>query len=118
MNFEKKWQLWPKNVISQIPQSLYNFISTLVYFENGVPELYPGDLLNDDAILKWMLLELKQEEIKELTVPMLGMASNKMLIVSRFGHLHFKEWKIYKILKYFSLKKWIKKSPSMLIAGS
>ena len=25
-----KWQLWPKNVISQIFQSLYNFISTLV----------------------------------------------------------------------------------------
>ena len=46
-------------------------IPSLVYFENGVPELYPGDLLNDDAILKWMLSELKQEEIKELTVPML-----------------------------------------------
>lgn len=44
---------------------------SLVYFENGVPELYPGDLLNDEAILKWMLSELKQEEIKELTVPML-----------------------------------------------
>ena len=28
MNFEK-WQLWPKNVITQILQSLYNFISTL-----------------------------------------------------------------------------------------
>ena len=46
-------------------------LPSLVYFENGVPELYPGDLLNDDAILKWMLSELKQEEIKELTVPML-----------------------------------------------
>ena len=45
---------------------------TLIYFENGVPEIYPGDLLNDDAILKWMLAELKQEEIKELTVPMLN----------------------------------------------
>ena len=33
--------------------------------------MYPGELLNDDAILKWMLSELKQEEIKELTVPML-----------------------------------------------
>ena len=34
--------------------------------------MYSGDLLNDDAILKWMLSELKQEEIKELTVPMLN----------------------------------------------
>ena len=28
--FWTKWQLWPKNVITQILQSLYNFISTLV----------------------------------------------------------------------------------------
>ena len=27
--FRTKWQLWPKNVITQILQSLYNFISTL-----------------------------------------------------------------------------------------
>jgi hypothetical protein len=47
-------------------------LPSLVYFENGVPELYTGDLLNDDAILKWMLSELKQEEIKELTVAMLA----------------------------------------------
>ena len=46
-------------------------LPALVYFENSVPEVYEGDLLNDDAILKWMLSELKQEEIKELTVPML-----------------------------------------------
>ena len=46
-------------------------LPSLVYFENGVPELYIGDLLNNEAILKWMLSELKQEEIKELTVPML-----------------------------------------------
>ncbi len=32
----------------------------LVYFENGVPELYSGDLLNDNAIMKWMMSELKQ----------------------------------------------------------
>ncbi len=43
----------------------------LVYFERGVPELYGGDLLNDNAIMKWMKAELKQEEIKEVTVPML-----------------------------------------------
>ena len=43
-------------------------LPALVYFENGVPEIYKGDLLNDDAILKWMKNELKQEDIKEITV--------------------------------------------------
>lgn len=32
----------------------------LVYFENGVPEIFSGDLLNDNAIMKWMMSELKQ----------------------------------------------------------
>ena len=43
-------------------------VPALVYFENGVPEVYGGDLLNDGAVLKWMKSELKQEEIKEITV--------------------------------------------------
>ena len=43
-------------------------LPALVYFENGVPEVYTGDLLNDGAVLKWMKSELKQEEIKEITV--------------------------------------------------
>ena len=44
----------------------------LVYFENGVPELFEGDIRNDNQIIKWMLDELKQEEIKHVTVPMLN----------------------------------------------
>ena len=43
-------------------------LPSLVYFMNGVPEVYEGDLLNDGAVLKWMKSELKQEEIKEITV--------------------------------------------------
>ena len=43
-------------------------LPSLVYFENGVPEVYDGDLLNDKAVLKWMKSELKEEEIKEITV--------------------------------------------------
>ena len=35
-------------------------IPCLVYFESGVPEVYKGDLLNDNAIMKWMMSELKQ----------------------------------------------------------
>ena len=52
-------------------------IPALVYFEGGVPELYEGDLLNDKAVMKWMKSELKQEEIKEVTVPMLDKLIDK-----------------------------------------
>ena len=38
--FWTKWQLWPKNVITQILQSLYNFISTLAYEENNVEDVF------------------------------------------------------------------------------
>ena len=33
--FWTKWQLWPKNVITRILQSLYNFISTLEDGKDG-----------------------------------------------------------------------------------
>eukprot|EP00092_Neocalanus_flemingeri_P058940 GFUD01070340.1.p1 GENE.GFUD01070340.1~~GFUD01070340.1.p1 ORF type:complete len:2430 (-),score=751.56 GFUD01070340.1:121-7410(-) len=46
-------------------------LPALVYFENGVPEIFEGDLRNDNQVIKWMLDELKQEEIKHVTVPML-----------------------------------------------
>ena len=44
----------------------------LVYFENGVPEIFQGDIRNDNQIIKWMLDELKQQEIKDVTVAMLN----------------------------------------------
>lgn len=47
-------------------------IPSLVYFDNGVPEVYEGDLLNDGSVLKWMKSELRQEEIKEITVSQLN----------------------------------------------
>jgi thioredoxin-related protein len=46
-------------------------IPALVYFEHGIPELYEGDLFNDQTVMKWMRSELKQEEIKEISVLML-----------------------------------------------
>ena len=37
--FWTKWQLWPKNVITQILQSLYNFISILACLGNDAEAL-------------------------------------------------------------------------------
>ena len=47
-------------------------LPSLVYFENGVPEIFEGDIRNDNQIIKWMLEELKQEEIKDVSVAMLN----------------------------------------------
>ena len=44
----------------------------LVFFENGVPELYPGDLKNDDEILAWISKELSNQEIEEVNPSVLS----------------------------------------------
>ncbi len=36
-----------------------------------MPELYEGDLLNDNLIMKWMKSELKKDDIKAVTVSVL-----------------------------------------------
>ena len=41
-------------------------VPSLVYFENGVPSTYNGDLKNADNILGWITQELQQQVIKEL----------------------------------------------------
>ena len=41
-------------------------VPSLVYFENGVPSTYNGDLKNADNILGWITQELQQQIIKEL----------------------------------------------------
>ena len=41
-------------------------VPALVYFENGVPDVYPGDLKNDDEILGWISAELSNQDIEEV----------------------------------------------------
>ena len=43
-------------------------IPSLVYFENGVPSVYQGDLKNADTILGWITQELQQQIIRELLI--------------------------------------------------
>ena len=41
-------------------------VPALVFFENGVPEVYSGDLKNDDEMLAWISKELSNQEIEEV----------------------------------------------------
>ena len=58
IEFWTKWQLWPKNVITQILQRLYNFISILVLKENVISLLQE---VRSPALLE---LEATADEIK------------------------------------------------------
>ena len=42
-------------------------LPALVFFENGVPEVYPGDLENDDETLVWITRELTNQDIEEVS---------------------------------------------------
>uniref|UniRef100_A0A0K2UHY0 Putative LOC100161052 [Acyrthosiphon pisum] n=1 Tax=Lepeophtheirus salmonis TaxID=72036 RepID=A0A0K2UHY0_LEPSM len=52
-------------------------VPSLVFFENGVPELYDGNFLNDKSIIKWIKSELQENEIKEITKAMLDVLVEK-----------------------------------------
>ena len=59
-----KWQLWPKNVISQILQSLYNFISIL-----GSTSFLLGNGSSNGGSSRLVLRPLSvQERIRELNL--------------------------------------------------
>ena len=42
-------------------------VPALVFFENGVPEVYTGDLKNDDETLAWISAELSNQDIEEVS---------------------------------------------------
>jgi len=43
----------------------------IVYFEKQIPNLYDGDLMNEDEILHWLLEQLEKDEIEDVTDEML-----------------------------------------------
>merc|ERR1740137_479164 len=58
------------------PAAAYHYgistLPTLVYFKNGVPNLFDGELLDDEGVLQWLLTHLESAEIEEVSSSMLG----------------------------------------------
>lgn len=52
-----------KNGIDQVP--------ALVYFEDGIPHMYQGSLVNEDEVLGWLIHQMKNDQIEEVTDEML-----------------------------------------------
>ena len=46
-------------------------IPTLVYFENKIPSLYHGDLLNEEMVLAWLVEQTTSDMIEDITDEML-----------------------------------------------
>ncbi|XP_057338837.1 uncharacterized protein LOC130676540 isoform X4 [Microplitis mediator] len=42
-------------------------LPTLVYFEDKIPAIYEGDLLNEDEVLQWLIEQKKTATIEEVT---------------------------------------------------
>ncbi|KAK7793468.1 hypothetical protein R5R35_013845 [Gryllus longicercus] len=46
-------------------------VPSIVYFEKGIPNVYDGDLENEDEILEWLVAQLEKDEIEDVTDEML-----------------------------------------------
>ncbi|XP_012231800.1 uncharacterized protein hlk isoform X2 [Linepithema humile] len=46
-------------------------LPAIVYFEKQIPNIYDGDIENEDEILEWLLSQLEKDEIEDVTDEML-----------------------------------------------
>lgn len=42
-------------------------LPTLVYFEENIPAIYEGDLMNEDEVLEWLIVQKNSATIEEVT---------------------------------------------------
>ena len=42
-------------------------LPTLIYFEDKIPAIYEGDLMNEDEVLKWLIVQKNTATIEEVT---------------------------------------------------
>ncbi|XP_011196595.1 uncharacterized protein LOC105221368 isoform X6 [Zeugodacus cucurbitae] len=42
-------------------------LPALIYFENKIPALYEGDLMNEDEVLEWLIVQKRTATIEEVT---------------------------------------------------
>ena len=64
--FRTNWLLWPKKVITQIIQSLYNFIFTLGILQNGGQALSANDIFIS-AIKELLCVALSQNGVSPIS---------------------------------------------------
>ncbi|XP_034174484.1 hulk isoform X1 [Osmia lignaria lignaria] len=53
-------------------------VPSMLYFENGIPTLYEGNLEDEDKVLKWLEQQQKSDQIEDITDEVLDMIIEKM----------------------------------------
>ena len=48
-------------------------IPSLVYFDEGIPHLFEGNLGNENEVLGWLIHQMKHEEIEQVTDEMIDL---------------------------------------------
>lgn len=48
-----------------------NSVPAVVYFEKQIPNIYDGDIENEDALLHWLIDQLQKDEIEDITNEMM-----------------------------------------------
>lgn len=65
-------------------------LPTLVYFEDKIPAIYEGDLLNEDEVLQWLIEQKKTATIEEVTDEILsGLIDEHEYVVVYFSKYFF-----------------------------
>ncbi|KAL5288605.1 hypothetical protein ACFFRR_009067 [Megaselia abdita] len=60
-------------------------LPSLIYFENKIPSIYEGDLMNEDEVLDWLVLQKKTATIEEVTDEILtGLIKDHEYVVAFF----------------------------------
>lgn len=55
------------SLIKKIPLTTLTFSIAMVYFENKIPAIYEDDLMNEDEVLEWLVLQKNSATIEEVT---------------------------------------------------
>lgn len=56
-------------------------VPSLIYFENGIPSVFEGDLTVEEQVLDWLIHQVESDEIEDVTDEMLDM------LIKRSKHL-------------------------------
>lgn len=52
-------------------------LPSVVYFEKGIPNIYDGDLEQEEDFLEWLVEQLEKDEIEDVTDEMLDKLINE-----------------------------------------
>jgi hypothetical protein len=52
-------------------------LPAVVYFEKGIPNVYDGELEEEDEFLEWLVQQLEKDEIEDVTDEMLDKLINE-----------------------------------------